>query len=312
MPYPNEHSARLKTPGQYDEFRRQNNKFGSGVHAIFGIKKGPPRKSELQAIRFDAKKFTVKEAKKWLKDNDHKPILFEPATGEKKMPDDLKDVVLSKACPEPELEFLEGKKDDGTEHGQITGFAAVFNNTDLQGDVIRPGAFTKTIKERVSAGKVVLMTRHFAFGGDTSEAIGVLDSAEETKRGLKISAKLFGDDHAQATREKLKAAPNAWGMSVGFKTIRSADHRDKDGTLIGKELLEVALYEVTLTLVPANEKTTASAKSESEIDELRQRVEALEQKASAPTEPKRTEVPVAPRRTSALLKRRLSLLKTRR
>lgn len=83
MPYPNEHAARLKEPGQYAEFRRENNKFGDGRHAIWGIKK-KPRKVELQAVRFDAKKHTVAQAKKWLKDNGYKPILFEPASGGKK------------------------------------------------------------------------------------------------------------------------------------------------------------------------------------------------------------------------------------
>jgi len=33
----------------------------------------------LQAIRFDADKFTVAEAKEWLRKHGHKPILFEPA-----------------------------------------------------------------------------------------------------------------------------------------------------------------------------------------------------------------------------------------
>lgn len=59
MPFPNEHAARLIPPGRFDTFRRRNNAGGQGVHFIFGIKTGPPRKSELQAIRFDAKKFTV-------------------------------------------------------------------------------------------------------------------------------------------------------------------------------------------------------------------------------------------------------------
>ena len=85
MPYPSEHSARLKDPKQYDEFRRSNDKFGKGVHAIFGIKTKPKRVSELQAIRFDKNKFTVAEAKKWLKDHNHKYIHFEPATGEAKV-----------------------------------------------------------------------------------------------------------------------------------------------------------------------------------------------------------------------------------
>ena len=82
-PYIGEHSARLTNPDQYDEFRRENDKFGIGIHAIWGIKLKPKRTAELQAIRFDAKKFTVAKAKQWLKDHDYKPILFEPAKEEK-------------------------------------------------------------------------------------------------------------------------------------------------------------------------------------------------------------------------------------
>lgn len=83
MPYPNEHAARLKDPKQYIRIRRENDKFGDGIHAIWGILvKDGKETAEVQAIRFDVKKFTVKEAKKWLKEHDHKPILFEPATTE--------------------------------------------------------------------------------------------------------------------------------------------------------------------------------------------------------------------------------------
>ena len=77
LPYPNEHAARITDPDQYDSMRRKNNEMGDGVHVIYGIKDG---KSEVQAIRFDAKKFTPAEAKKWCKDHDFKPIEFEPAT----------------------------------------------------------------------------------------------------------------------------------------------------------------------------------------------------------------------------------------
>jgi len=77
MPYPNEHAARLKNPGKYKRFRRENDKFGSGIDAIWGITQD--NKVELQAIRFDASKFTAAEAKKWLADHDYSPIRFEAA-----------------------------------------------------------------------------------------------------------------------------------------------------------------------------------------------------------------------------------------
>jgi len=78
MPYKNEHSARIKDPGKYKTFRRENDKFGKGIDVIWGITdKG---KAEVQAIRFDAKKFTAKQAKDWLKKHDYKSIKFEPAS----------------------------------------------------------------------------------------------------------------------------------------------------------------------------------------------------------------------------------------
>ena len=78
-PYPNEHAARLVDPGQFDRFRRKNNDFAQGIDSIYGIKGDDPVR--LQALRFDAARFTVSEAKKWLSDHDYTPISFEPATG---------------------------------------------------------------------------------------------------------------------------------------------------------------------------------------------------------------------------------------
>jgi hypothetical protein len=79
-PYPNEHSCRVSAPDKYIRFRRQNDKFGEGIHAIFGITSDET--VELQAIRFDKSKFTTAEARKWCADHDHKCKPFEAATGE--------------------------------------------------------------------------------------------------------------------------------------------------------------------------------------------------------------------------------------
>ena len=80
MPFPNEHAARIKEPDQFDKIRREetgDKSFGD-VDVIWGVK---DNKAEVQAFRFKANKFTEAEAKAWLKDNDFKAILFEPATG---------------------------------------------------------------------------------------------------------------------------------------------------------------------------------------------------------------------------------------
>lgn len=83
MPYKGEHSARIKDPDQYDRFRRKNDEFGDGIDVIYGIKDEEDL-TEVQSIRFDSDKFTVAEAKEWLKDHDWDYIKFEPAIDEDK------------------------------------------------------------------------------------------------------------------------------------------------------------------------------------------------------------------------------------
>lgn len=83
MPYTTEHAARQADPSKFPKVRRENDKFGPGVDVIWGIT--PEGKTEVQSIRFDAKKFTPDEAKKWLADNKYSSSDFEPATGEVKM-----------------------------------------------------------------------------------------------------------------------------------------------------------------------------------------------------------------------------------
>lgn len=78
-PYPNEHACRLEDPDKYIRVRRQNDKFGKGIHAVWGVQSGG-KPVELQAIRFSKSKFTVAEARAWLKDHKYKCKMFEPAS----------------------------------------------------------------------------------------------------------------------------------------------------------------------------------------------------------------------------------------
>lgn len=76
MAYPGEHSLRVNDPAKYKKFRRQNDKFGEGIDVIFGIT--GDGKAEIQAIRFDATKFSEDDAKKWAKEHNFSGT-FEPA-----------------------------------------------------------------------------------------------------------------------------------------------------------------------------------------------------------------------------------------
>lgn len=83
MPYPNFHAARIKDPNLFLRIRIIWSQ--EGIMAYGGPLKSDPRGgAKLQALRFEAKKWTVAEAKKWLRDHKYKWILFEKATGKKK------------------------------------------------------------------------------------------------------------------------------------------------------------------------------------------------------------------------------------
>ncbi|MCK4795028.1 MAG: HK97 family phage prohead protease, partial [Desulfobacteraceae bacterium] len=91
-PYPNEHSARIKSPDLFDEKSFRRTKDG----AIYGSKKvpatasviwgklkgaaGPSDQPQPQAVRFPTENWTVLQAKAWLKENNVKYERFEAAS----------------------------------------------------------------------------------------------------------------------------------------------------------------------------------------------------------------------------------------
>lgn len=90
-PYPNEHSARIKSPTLFnpDTFRRKKDgtiygkiKVPATAAVIWGKLKGSDKPSDMpipQAVRFPISDWTVAQAKNWLKDNNVKHEKFEPA-----------------------------------------------------------------------------------------------------------------------------------------------------------------------------------------------------------------------------------------
>jgi hypothetical protein len=82
MPFPNFHTARINDPDQYTKKRYARDEFGQGVDVIYGITS--EGKAEVQSVRFSKDKFTVEQARAWLKKHpEHKVISFEPATAVK-------------------------------------------------------------------------------------------------------------------------------------------------------------------------------------------------------------------------------------
>lgn len=154
----------------------------------------------------------------------------------------------SRLCMQPKMVAKAGGPKG---NGYIEGYLAVFNNVDQGGDRIIKGAFAKSIKERVRAGKVPLMARHFLYGGDVSDAIGIITDAKEDDYGLWIHADLSAVQLAQDTRVKVEEGI-VWGLSVGFQLLRYEEVEENGNWVL--ELKECRLLEGTVTVRPMNEE----------------------------------------------------------
>lgn len=81
-PYPNFHAARVKQPGLFVRIVVLQT-LPNGIMIYGGpLKSDPGGSGVAQAYRFSKEKFTVVQAKKWLKDHNIEYILFEPAKAE--------------------------------------------------------------------------------------------------------------------------------------------------------------------------------------------------------------------------------------
>ena len=185
-----------------------------------------------------------------------------------------KDTRLEMPSPEPKLE-IGGKAEDA---GWLEGYASVFDVVDAQNDVVKSGAFAKSIKERVAAGKVKLMARHMMHGGDTLEIVGTITEAKEDKHGLWIHAEFASTATAQEVRQ-LVAEGHVAGLSIGYIPV-DWKYTEVDGKEVA-ELHEVKLMEVTITALPANEYAVITA-----AKAVGDKAQAIQRDVGAPPEAK--------------------------
>jgi HK97 family phage prohead protease len=131
--------------------------------------------------------------------------------------------------------------------GEIEGFVSIYGNKDLNGDIVEPGSFTKTLQE--SGGEVVLLLHH-----DRTRPIGLARLTDEAK-GLRLHGSIATDlpdgklAHAQAKKGLLR------GLSIGYRTVKEAwDEASK-----AYRLFEVKLFEASMVAIPANPLTLIDA-----------------------------------------------------
>lgn len=115
----------------------------------------------------------------------------------------------------------------------ISGYAAVFNNVDLAGDIIAPGAFNFSSHEHISV----------LFNHDRFYPIGKVRSLVQDDYGLKLTASLYPDRYINP-----RISPELMsGLSIGYRT-RDFQPRPGGGRLITR----IDLYEISICSMPLN------------------------------------------------------------
>ncbi|OLV19540.1 HK97 family phage prohead protease [Deinococcus marmoris] len=142
---------------------------------------------------------------------------------------------------------FEFKAADSGDNGSFEGHAAHFDSTDSHGDIIKPGAFTKTITER--KGKVKLLWNHDMWG----LPIGRPTELKEDSQGLAFTADFAGTQMAQDVRN-LMTEGIVDSMSIGYSTVKWMEGAENDTYF--RQLLELKLYEISPVNIPSNPLAT--------------------------------------------------------
>ncbi|WP_019996474.1 HK97 family phage prohead protease [Aureimonas ureilytica] len=127
--------------------------------------------------------------------------------------------------------------------GFVSGYASLFDRTDLSGDRIRPGAFARALRERGAAG-VRMLWQH-----DPSRPIGVWTRLVEDERGLLAEGRLALDTAQGREAFALLRAQALDGLSIGFRTRASRPLRGAARRL----LLDIDLLEISIVTFPMQE-----------------------------------------------------------
>lgn len=147
-----------------------------------------------------------------------------------------------------EIKLAGGAMPDGV----FSGYGAIFDEPHQTSswqvpsdwsDVVKPGAFERTLAEHAARGtRPAMLLQH-----DMGEPIGVWTSTVEDARGLAVEGQLTIEVADVADTYKLMKSGAIPGLSIGF-SVANAALNEKTRT---REILEVDLYEISAVTIPA-------------------------------------------------------------
>lgn len=127
---------------------------------------------------------------------------------------------------------------------RFAGYAAIFDRPDRGGDVVRAGAFGRSLKR--GAGAVPLLWQH-----DPARPVGRIEYLREDGRGLRVIARLSGGSAGREAAALLKEGAVA-GLSFGYRVRASKGEAPR-------ELTDVELVEISLVTLPMQPRARVHA-----------------------------------------------------
>jgi len=172
----------------------------------------------------------------------------------------------------------QGFTDSDMKQGIVSGYFAMFGNKDLDGDVIEPGAFSKTIMERGPQGKQLIK---YLLDHDKNKVVAKMNNLYEDQRGLRYEAKI-GTHAAGQDFQKMIESELINQHSFGFRTIK--EEFDQEAKM--NRIREVMMYEGSaVQFLGANPETTfIDLKSEEDAFEYLTRLEKFVKTSDATDE----------------------------
>jgi HK97 family phage prohead protease len=124
--------------------------------------------------------------------------------------------------------------------GTVEGYASLFGEVDAARDMVMPGAFAQSLRQR-DIRRVPMLFQH-----DPAEPIGIWLELREDFRGLYARGRLIPDVKRAAEVLALLRAGTSDGLSIGFRTVKG---RVDPKTRIRK-LDAVDLWEISIVTFP--------------------------------------------------------------
>jgi uncharacterized protein len=163
------------------------------------------------------------------------------------------------------------------EGGTFTGYAAIFGTLNRHNEIIKPGAFARSLQDHQSRqSKPSMFWMH-----DPREPIGVWTHVSEDKRGLKVEGQLITETIKGQEAYVLLKRGALNGLSIGFNA-RSSERSTKGERV----LTDIDLVEISLVSTPSaldaritdirDQSACATASAKAFVDAVRKATRSLE------------------------------------